>query len=172
MNRESAENAAREIINRIVLDGHMANLWAVADIIERACGQDAVTCGFSEDDALTIYHAAAMYTELAAREGSSSDRDAALNLVRLSDKLEETKAGERSCGETAPTVCPECDGKDGKHRELFVKTGQSGFGEVDGYYRECRTGQKMAALPSPPTGRANAEEGKEPSQPEGMERGK
>lgn len=33
--------------------------------------------------------------------------------------------------------CSECGGFGGVHREYFVKTGQDGFGSVDGYYRRC-----------------------------------
>lgn len=40
------------------------------------------------DDSLTIYHAAMLYTELSEREGSSSDREAAGNLMKLAEKLE------------------------------------------------------------------------------------
>jgi hypothetical protein len=32
--------------------------------------------------------------------------------------------------------CPVCKGVS-KHKELFVKTGQDGFGTVDGYYVKC-----------------------------------
>ena len=38
--------------------------------------------------------------------------------------------------------CPECGGSKGSHREIFVKTGQNGLGDVEGFYRQCKTGEK------------------------------
>lgn len=38
--------------------------------------------------------------------------------------------------------CPVCGKFNGLHGEVFTKTGQSGGGEVDGYYKICPNGPK------------------------------
>jgi hypothetical protein len=39
--------------------------------------------------------------------------------------------------ELRPSQCSECGAANGSHREYFVKTGQSGGGEVYGHYQNC-----------------------------------
>jgi hypothetical protein len=36
-------------------------------------------------------------------------------------------------------MCPECGGFNGDHRENWVKTGQDGFGSVEGFWQKCNT---------------------------------
>lgn len=44
--------------------------------------------------------------------------------------------------------CLECEGflMKGRHHQMFIKTGQSGFGDVEGYYRNCSTGKSRGEL--------------------------
>lgn len=39
--------------------------------------------------------------------------------------------------ELASSTCPECGGANGFHKSCFHVTGASGFGDVDGYSKEC-----------------------------------